>query len=320
MGSYFKWEIWLCGFVIALTACAVVPPAVAGAAPVNDDFGSATKLFGTDLTKSGSTVGAGVQAGEPNHAGNSGGHSVWFRWMPPHDGTYRIDTCDSGFDTLLSVYTGASLDSLSTVGESDDAPGCQPRSGVTFSADSHTVYRIAVDGKNGAVGSLGLTLQGTPENDDLANAQPLFGTEDTGTANNTLAGKQAGEPNHAGNSGGHSVWFRWAPSVAGDASVNTCGSEVDTVLAVYTETQVGSLTQIAANDDGALCGPQSEVSFPATTGTRYLIAVDGKDGATGGVSVTVEGRPENDDFAGAAELVGARLPGRPYDQRHQGGR
>ena len=53
------------------------------AAPANDNFANAIVLTGNTLTTSGSNVAATKEAGEPNHAGNSGGASVWWSWTAP---------------------------------------------------------------------------------------------------------------------------------------------------------------------------------------------------------------------------------------------
>ena len=63
----------------ATASATVTLTIVAGSnAPGNDSFASATQLSGTSLSVTGSNVGATKQAGEPNHAGNFGGHSVWY--------------------------------------------------------------------------------------------------------------------------------------------------------------------------------------------------------------------------------------------------
>ena len=76
----------------------------AGAAPSNDNFADAWVLASYISTTNGTTVGATKEAGEPNHAGNSGGHSVWFRWSPPFSGIVTFNTFGSSFDTLLAVH------------------------------------------------------------------------------------------------------------------------------------------------------------------------------------------------------------------------
>ena len=66
-----------------------------------------------------------------------------------------MNTCTSGFDTLLGVYTGSALGSLTEAAANDD--GCALGSKVTFNATKNTTYRILVDGFTGQQGTF--TLQ-----------------------------------------------------------------------------------------------------------------------------------------------------------------
>ncbi len=77
----------------------------AAAAPANDNFASATVITGVSGATAGSTVGATKETGEPNHAGNPGGASVWFRWVAPVNGTVTFNTEGSAFDTIMGVYS-----------------------------------------------------------------------------------------------------------------------------------------------------------------------------------------------------------------------
>lgn len=71
-------------------------------APSNDSFGSASPLTGLAGQSSGWNLNASKKTGEPGHAGNSGGKSVWWTWTAPVAGTLSLDTHGSGFDTLLA--------------------------------------------------------------------------------------------------------------------------------------------------------------------------------------------------------------------------
>ena len=98
--------------------------------------------------------GRAKESGEPNHAGNSGGKSVWWTWTAPSSGSVQIDTIGSNFDTILGVYTGSSVSSLTTVASDDDSGG-NYTSKVTFNAVGGTTYQIAVDGYNYGSGMSG---------------------------------------------------------------------------------------------------------------------------------------------------------------------
>jgi len=131
--------------------------------PKNDDFANGYQIAvpttgGQDhLTATGNNVDATSEAGEPNHAGAPATKSVWWRWTPTSSGTVEIRTQGSTFNTRLAVYTGSTVSSLTLLASNSAPDGCS-WSRVSFSASSGVTYRIAVDGCNGAVGSIKLTV------------------------------------------------------------------------------------------------------------------------------------------------------------------
>jgi hypothetical protein len=129
-------------------------------APANDAFAAAAGVSGDDGQATGTTLYATKEAGEPAHADNPGGHSVWYRWTAPRRGTMTFRTEGSAFDTLLAVYTGSNLSSLTLVASNDDSRLGGTSSLVRFKAPAGTTYWIAVDGKDGAFGSLVLNWYG----------------------------------------------------------------------------------------------------------------------------------------------------------------
>ncbi len=120
--------------------------------------------------------------------------------------------------------------------------------------------------------------------DFLATAPFLPGTSGSLTVSNTAATKEFNEPFHAGNEGGHSLWWDYTPATDGLLLVSTTGSSFDTLLAVYTGTKVSALTPVASNDDDPNGG--SSVLVSVKGGTTYHIAVDGFGGATGTVKLS----------------------------------
>ncbi len=264
-----------------------------GAIPLNDNWAAALELSGDTATSTGSNQYATKEPGEPSHAGNAGGHSLWWRWTAPGDGPVTVDTSGSGIDTLLGLYTGINVGSLTTVASNDDASATVTTSAVTFTAAAGTEYWIAVDGKNGATGliTLHVTFAPTaaPANDDFANATAISGLSAQVVGNNIMATKEPGEPVFTGGgvpqAGGKSVWWRWTAPTDGWVSLTTGGSDFDTLLSVYTGTAVDALTWVAANDDPIdTFDDSSDLGFSATAGTTYWISVDGSQDPTGAVS------------------------------------
>ncbi|MBT0960251.1 S8 family serine peptidase [Denitromonas iodatirespirans] len=138
-------------------------------APDNDDFAAAAALTGTAGSASGWNFNATAQNGEPLHASATGATSVWWTWSAPADGSLAVDTAGSALDTLLGVYQGVAVSALTEVGSDDDG-GSEGTSALSIDVYAGEVYRIAVDGKNGAQGALALTYAYTvaPPKADVA--------------------------------------------------------------------------------------------------------------------------------------------------------
>ena len=159
---------------------------------------------------------------------------------------------------------------------------------------------------------------GVPANDNFANAIPItLGSNNTAkvTGYNTNATKEPGEPSHAGNAGGHSVWWKWTAPASGSVTVSTGklnssglidlpssdnatdttydnSSTFDTTLGVYTGSSVSGLTTIASNDDIQDGVTQiSSLTFNASGGTTYYFAVDGYDADSGGITLNLSLAP-----------------------------
>ncbi|HUG11881.1 MAG TPA: immunoglobulin domain-containing protein [Opitutaceae bacterium] len=297
------------------------------APPGNDDFANALTLPGAGGATSGTNVNATKQTGEPDHADNEGGRSVWWNWTAPGDGTVAINTAGSSFDTLLGVYTGASVGALAEVASSDDHGGLFT-SRVEFVAISGTTYRIAVDGYGGEIGTIDVAVQftagSTPGNDDFANALTIPGAGGNTSGTNLGGTKQTGEPDHGGDAGGHSVWWKWTAPADGLARLSTAGSSFNTLLAVYLGGSVNTLAEVtSSDDDGELI--TSRVEFEAVSGTTYWIAVDGSGGAIGIVNLSAQfiadSAPQNDAFADALNIAsgGANTSGTNVDATKETG-
>lgn len=136
-----------------------------------------------------------------------------------------------------------------------------------------------------------------PANDLLRNAAPLSGDPSnlqapsgSVTGTNRRATKEVGEPLHAGNSGGHSVWWNWIAPADGKLTLSTENSTFDTLLAVYTGTIVSDLTHVASNDDFNAEERlfYSKLDAPVKKGQLYHIAVDGLAGSVGDIELSFE--------------------------------
>ena len=293
--------------------------------PSNDNFPGTTISGATGLVV-GSNTNATGQVNE-DFVTSFADTTVWYSWTAPATGPVTMNLRDAAFDTVLSVWTGASASGLTSV-VSNDQYGGTNQSKVTFNATSGTVYRIQVDGFSGAFGPFSLQWsQNPPANDDCGSAQVISGP--TGKVTGTNVGS-TGEPGEQ--SGGsvpdRTVWYSWTAPESGPAVFNTRESDFDTVLAVYSGNCLSG-PQLVANDDYLPGEPQSKVGFNATSGTLYSIQVDGFNATTGSVVLQWSvNRPGNDDFGNPTSLAGAtgalngttvRSTGEPGEEDFHGG-
>ncbi len=295
----------------------------ASAQPANDNFANAEIVSGTSGSVTGSSLSATKETGEPNHADNAGGHSIWYQWTAPSAGTFAFSTAGSNFDTVMAVYAGSAVNSLTTMAYNDDNGVSGSTSRAVLRATSGVTYYVAVDGFNGVSGSVDLAwdIVPAPANDDFANAQTLSGAKGAVTGNNEAANAETGEPVHAGAAAGRSVWYRWTASVSGTIAFGTQGSDFDTVLAVYSGAAVNSLSPISSNNDEGKF-KTSFLTFSAVAGTTYSIAVDTTFMASlGNISLSWGVQPANDNFVNAQAIHGTsgQVSGSNFMATHETG-
>jgi hypothetical protein len=97
----------------------------------------------------------------------------------------------------------------------------------------------------------------------------------------TVTGRAAGfshesdEGDHCGVPGDASTWWRWTAPASGSVTISVAANR-SVALAVYTGGALDALTEVACQ-----AGIQPDVSFAATQGTSYAIAVEDGDPAAG---------------------------------------
>lgn len=288
--------------VLAVVLLLVAVPGAIAAPPANDDFANAADL-GAGLpvdTLTWGNVDATEEPGEPYEVFTVG-HSVWFQWEATTGDVVTIDTCNSEFATRLMVFTGSSLGALTEVGRDNNSDGrfCPDAGGATFRPVAGTTYSIMVDGDGFGFpegpapvtqGTFELKIAETPSpaNDNFADATPVETSSWEGEGKtfysagaagfNWNATKEAGEPDHVGDSGGASVWYRWTAPKSGYTEIGACGSLTDTLLGLYVGSAVDALTPVVLESRPVSCF----VNFAAVAGTTYRIAVDGRFDAGSG--------------------------------------
>jgi hypothetical protein len=128
--------------------------------PANDACDNATstsRFFEDSQDTSGATMAAADPI--PTCGNSSRGKSVWYQFTAPESGPLVVDTLDSTYDTILSVYTGP-CDALVALpdGCNDDDPNDGAQSKVTLQAESGTNYLFMVTAFDNDGGSLMFSL------------------------------------------------------------------------------------------------------------------------------------------------------------------
>jgi hypothetical protein len=132
-----------------------------------------------------------------------------------------------------------------------------------------------------------LSIYAAVQNDDFSHAALLVGRTNIVTSHNFTATREPGEPNHAYGYGYKSVWWTWTAPATGSVTIDTIGSDFYyAVLGVYIGNAVNSLSWVA-DDVGSAGGGASRVTFNATAGTTYRIAVDGYYSSMGNIVLRV---------------------------------
>jgi hypothetical protein len=126
-------------------------------------------------------------------------------------------------------------------------------------------------------------LLAPPANDNFANAEIVTLNVNSPLISNAEATGEAGEPNHAGVSTPlNSLWYRLtAPDNRSITIQAGAASGYNPAMAVYTGAAVNALTLVTSNDNAGGHFLYSRVTFIATAGTTYHIAVDGVGSVTG---------------------------------------
>ncbi len=246
--------------------------------PANDNFADAEEVAGYSVAKHASNAAATRQGqrsgpwdtpgGELIWADNQGGHSIWYRWVPPEDGLCTIGGEGANFSLLLSAHVGATIGTIMPV--ASNAMGAP--SPITFEVAAGKTYHISVDGFFGEEGELDWWLVLRPRNDDFARRQQFRGVFYEALASFRGATLEPEEAGVLGTANAVSLWWSWTAPVSAPATLATRSIAAQTRLAVFTGTNLSSLRRVA---DAGAWSLNNSARFAATQATTYHFAVLG---------------------------------------------
>jgi hypothetical protein len=103
------------------------------------------------------------ETGEPQHAGNEGGGSVWWTFTAPYDGVLNVSTFNTKIDTIMGAYVGSRVSQLREVTSNDDNPDLTELednpgySRIKQALKGGMMLMVAVDGFGDMRGELAIT-------------------------------------------------------------------------------------------------------------------------------------------------------------------
>lgn len=221
----------------------------------------------------------------------------WYTFTPTAGGNYRIETCGSNFDTVLSLFDGCGGVELACNDNYDSGPstGCSSSrsriSSVALNAGTAYYIRIAAPDTaflfSGSTINLSIFAAPTPAPNDTCATPAIatFGANAFDTSEATADPSMFVEcaPNSTQS---RDVWFEFTPPADGLLRLATCpGTSWNTVVSVH-DGACG--LPLACNDDAGVsgCFSQSMIeNFAVTAGTTYGIRVAGNSASALGAGV-----------------------------------
>lgn len=270
--------------------------------PPNDSFSNRLVVSGSAVALDGYSVGATRETGEPNHAGFTQDHTVWWSWTAPNRGFVTLHQT-AGSWVIAGVYTGNSLASLQSVSSTESL-----FSPLTFEVTANTTYQIALVsywGDEERVGA-GLEFSGIVTNDLFAGRALLEGTNLTFTADNRGASAEPGEPSLPLGGSGRTLWWSWTAPTDGmfylraQASVQLPHGTM--MLEAFQGNSLAALQPLPG-------GGGDQISFHAVSNETYQIRFDAAGAVPYAVPLILDffAAPPNDHFANAALLNGTGI-------------
>ncbi len=299
------------------------------------DAESITLIKGTDAagagvltaSVSGNTANA-TDDTEPEDFGCGSSTSGGFWFIVTGNGqSIDASTCDSGFDTRLSVFSG-DCTALACVGQNDDA--CGSRSRVVWDSEDGAQYLVLVHGFSGNTGAFQLDVVaqlppaaddqdndgvGDPDDNciDIPNGEQEDRDEDgigdvcdpednetcldaieldvsageVSVSSRTTLNQQDPENDSCGDSSSPGIWYS-AVGGGGAMTASTCSQAAfDTRLSIFTGGCAG-LECVTNNDDfGGCAGNSSFTEWVGITGQTYYILAHGYGSSSGEFTLTV---------------------------------
>ncbi|RME69151.1 MAG: hypothetical protein D6781_09265 [Verrucomicrobia bacterium] len=219
--------------------------------PENDALAGAFPLTGELAAVRGTTLGAASELGEAPHGNGDtpATASTWFAWEAPASGRTVVQVRSRAFLPIVAVYRGSAMARLDKVAYAPETRSASGVATLAFDAVAGTVYRIAVETRNGGRGDFDLLVTQTaePPNDDFADSTVIPAAGGVVRGSNFGATREVGErADHLGTADS-SIWWQWIPEQTGFYEFSVAGSAFDAEFAVYRGQSLPELTPLFSN-------------------------------------------------------------------------
>jgi PKD repeat protein len=260
------------GFTVVLASDPALTPSVLlfqsqpPVPPANDNFANAESITSLPFAQTVDAALATLEPGEPQYCYSSS-QTVWYKLTLDHNAGVGVSHSSSASSTL-TVYraNGPGFSDLSQV-------ACAGyNSSVTFQAEAGATYYFQQGTINPDDATLSIDVQELPrpKNDDFADAIVIGEAPYTDSETITGATTQAGEQRPSCTESMYkTIWYAYKPTNSGSFMASTRDSYLDGFLAVWTGSQLGSLTEAGCR---SFWGSGS-LAFRAEPGTTYYIQV-----------------------------------------------
>ena len=260
-------------------------PSLLPVPPPNDNFANSINIAGLPYTNLQTNAAASLEPSEQEASCEIPANimnTVWYKYTATANQKVTFSVTGSPVVKGVSVWTGSGVGTLTQVG--CGIPGINTSAKVD--TVNGTVYYIRIGSSNGISTDFTVEAGLPPTNDDFVNAIVI----DSGFAPFTDAEDVIGASLQPGDPIAtcgiiptfRSVWYKYGSLGNTTLSINTTGSDFDTVLSVWTGTGLGALTQVplACNDDAGGVGEKTSALIVHTIpGETYFIRASSKVGA-----------------------------------------
>ena len=156
----------------------------------------------------------------------------------------------------------------------------------------------------GSLSNATLTINDNDLNDVCASSRLISGTPFSAIQSTDLATSTGDPTPFCESTSGNGVWYRYQATTIGTLTVDTDGSDFDTLLTVFSGT-CGSFTEIDCDDDGG-DALNSKVTFIANPGITYHLMASGYNSAVGDLHIQarfIPGAPSNSNNDICADAI-----------------